>query len=82
MKRVVCINDKKLPEGAVVVEGKEYNVVKEFMNQFGQRAYLIEGIRNEGHTPRGLHWYGFASERFASLEGTEVKNKEYAFALN
>jgi len=26
MKRVVCINDKKLPEGANVVEGREYVV--------------------------------------------------------
>ena len=30
MKKVVCINDKNLPQGAEVVNGKEYNVVNEF----------------------------------------------------
>jgi hypothetical protein len=28
MKKVVCINDRKLPEGAEVVNGKEYEVVR------------------------------------------------------
>ena len=82
MRVLVCINDKNLPEGASVKEGAEYIVQKEFINPFGQKAYLLVGVTNEGRTPRGLHWYGYAAERFAPAEGVEVKNKEYAFALN
>ncbi len=50
MKEVVCINDKNLPEGAAVVKGREYNVVEEFINNYDQRVYIIEGIVNEGTT--------------------------------
>ena len=41
MKRVVCINDRKQPEGAEIVEGKEYEVVEEFVNNFDQRVFII-----------------------------------------
>ena len=34
MKKVVCINDKNLPQGAEVVNGREYYVVDEFVNNF------------------------------------------------
>lgn len=82
MKKKICINDKNLPEGAFVKEGTEYEIEREFINQFGQRAYIIRGITNEGHTPRGLHWYGFAAERFADTKNDKKEIKEYSFALN
>ena len=41
MKKVVCINDKNLPLGAEIIEGKEYKVVKEYVNFLDQRVYII-----------------------------------------
>jgi hypothetical protein len=38
MKTVVCINDRKLPEGAEVVNGREYEVLEEFVNNFDQTS--------------------------------------------
>jgi hypothetical protein len=46
-EKVVCINDKNLPEGAEVVEGKEYTVLETFNNQFDQRVLILEGINNK-----------------------------------
>lgn len=82
MKKVICINDKNLPEGASVIEGKEYTVEKEFINMFGQRAYIIAGITNEGHTPRGLHWYGYSAERFTAHDSDKIEVQVQAFVLN
>jgi hypothetical protein len=83
MKIVTCINDKKLPEGASLTKDKEYEIEREFINPFGQKTYLVCGIRNEGITPRGLHWYGFAAERFAVKTKDKIEvEEEYAFALN
>lgn len=82
MKKVICINDKNLPEGASLTKDKEYEVERMFINPFGQRAYIISGITNEGRTTRGLHWYGFSAERFADNVSEEIKEKEYSFALN
>ena len=39
-KRVICIDDKKLPPGAEVKEGEEYIVRESFINRFDQRAYV------------------------------------------
>jgi hypothetical protein len=50
MKEVICINDKNLPGGAVVVKGREYTVIEEFLNNYDQRVYIIEGIVNQGTT--------------------------------
>ena len=50
MKKVVCINDRKLPEGAEVVNGREYRVINEFINSYDQRVFIISGIRNKGTT--------------------------------
>ena len=33
-KKVVCINDKQLPPGAEIKEGKEYTVRNSFINSF------------------------------------------------
>jgi hypothetical protein len=82
MKDVVCINDKNLPEGAVVVKGREYIVIKEFMNNYDQRVYIIEGIVNEGITKMGLRWIGYDASRFAEPEKLATENYEYAYAEN
>ena len=39
-KRVVCIDDNKLPPGADIKEGSEYMVRKIFNNNFDQRVYF------------------------------------------
>ena len=80
--RVICINDKFLPEGAEVVTGKEYTVESTFTNNFGQKAHIIKGIRNEGTTPRGLRWHGYAIERFAQLDKNPVKVSEEEILYN
>ena len=40
MKRVVCINDRKQPEGGELVEGREYEVEREFINNFDQKTFV------------------------------------------
>jgi len=80
MKQVVCINDSRLPEGAQVVKGREYTVVDEFVNNYDQRVYIIEGIANEGTTKMGLRWIGYDANRFAEPESLMTEVKEYAYA--
>ena len=82
MKRVICVNDKRLPEGGNLVEGKEYEVEDEFLNNFDQRVYIIAGINNYGMTKMGLRWYGYNSERFSSAEGVYEEATETNYALN
>jgi hypothetical protein len=82
MKKVICINDKKLPEGAKVVKDQEYEIEREFINPFGQKAYIISGAVNEGRTRRGLHWFGYDAGRFAVVNKDKQEKEEYAFALN
>ena len=73
MKKVVCINDKNLPQGAEVVNGKEYYVVDEFVNNFEQRVFIISGIANKGTTTLGLVWLGYCSSRFADLDDISIE---------
>ena len=73
MKKVVCINDKNLPQGAEVVNGKEYYVVNEFVNTFDQRVFIISGIANKGTTTLGLNWLGYCSTRFADLDDITIE---------
>ena len=80
MKEVVCINDKNLPEGAAVVKGREYIVIKEFVNNYDQRVYIIEGIANEGTTKMGLRWVGYDATRFAEPETLMEEIHEHAYA--
>jgi hypothetical protein len=80
MKVVVCINDKNMPEGAVVVKGREYTVVEEFVNNYDQRVYIIEGIVNEGTTRMGLRWIGYDASRFAEPQTLMKEVKEQAYA--
>ena len=73
MKKVVCINDKNLPQGAEVVNGREYYVVDEFVNNFEQRVFIISGIANKGTTALGLNWLGYCSTRFADLDDITIE---------
>lgn len=54
MRKLMCINDKKLPEGANVVNGREYYILDEFINGFEQRAYIVSGVNNRGLQRTGL----------------------------
>jgi hypothetical protein len=82
MKKVICINDKDLPLGAHVVEGKEYEVEYEYINGYEQRAFILKGAINEGNTKWGVHWVGYNARRFAVLDNLEIKEEEHMFALN
>ena len=82
MKKVICINDKNLPSGAVVVKDKEYTVVNEYVNFLDQRVYILQGIVNEGRTKLGLEWTGFDAKRFADVDKVVNEEKEVNFALN
>tara|TARA_R110000824_G_scaffold65683_2_gene170925 strand:+ start:1441 stop:1689 length:249 start_codon:yes stop_codon:yes gene_type:complete len=82
MIKVRCINDKKLPPGAEIKEGKEYNVRESFINSFDQRAYVLVGVRNLGRTKFGLPWQGYNAERFKEIEKIEKMEEEINYALN
>jgi hypothetical protein len=82
MKKVICINDKKLPPGAQVIKDQEYEIESEFINSFDQRVFIIAGITNEGRTKFGLPWIGYNSERFANVESLSKKEKAFDYALN
>ena len=43
MKKVVCIDDKKLPPGAEIVKDNKYEVESEFVNNFDQNVFIIKG---------------------------------------
>lgn len=79
---VTCINDKNLPEGAHLEEGAEYTVVKDFINSYGQRTYLLKEVPNGGRTSKGLRWWGYDAVRFRKTEGELVSEEAYNYALN
>jgi hypothetical protein len=80
--KVTCINDKNQPLGANVVEGKEYEVVREYLNALDQRVYIINGVVNEGTTKWGMRWIGYDAKRFATVDEVETREKRWEFALN
>ena len=82
MKKVVCINDRKQPEGGELVEGKEYEVEKEFINNYEQKTFVIVGINNYGMTKLGMRWYGYDAKRFADLDPLATETYEHAYAYN
>lgn len=82
MKTVICIDDENLPLGAHVIEGQEYEVEYEYINNLDQRVYIIKGIINEGTTKWGMRWMGYKANRFAILDDLEVIEEEHIFALN
>jgi hypothetical protein len=81
-KKVICINDKKLPPGAEVKEGDEYIVRESFINSFDQRAYMLVGVRNLGRTRYGLPWQGYNAQRFEEPNPIEENQEEVSYALN
>jgi len=82
MKRVVCINDRKQPEGGELVEGREYEVEKEFINNYEQKTFVIVGINNYGMTKLGMRWYGYNANRFANLDALTTEIYEHAYMEN
>ena len=68
MKKVICINDRNLPRGAKVEEGKEYLVETEHTNYLDQRVYVLKGAPNSGTTKWGMKWYGYDATRFTDVE--------------
>lgn len=82
MKTVICVNDKNLPQGAKVIEGKEYEVESEYVNALEQRVYILKGIPNKGTTKMGMRWMGYDAMRFSEGESKKEKRVEYSFALN
>lgn len=81
MEKVTCTNDKNLPQGASVVEGTEYTIINNYVNNWGQRVYEFAETKNEGITDKGLMWKGYAAERFSKLENVK-SDVQYEFALN
>lgn len=71
--KVLCIDDTKLPQGASVKKGNEYEVIQQYINGMEQRVYIINGIVNEGRTQFGLHWIGYRAERFVPLENKVIE---------
>jgi len=71
--KVVCTDDTKLPQGALVIEGTEYEVIEQYVNVMKQRVYIIKGVVNEGRTQFGLHWIGYRAERFLPLDKKSIE---------
>jgi hypothetical protein len=80
MKKVICIDDKNLPQGAKVVKDKEYEVENEFVNALEQRVYIIKGITNKGRTTLGMEWYGYRADRFRDVDLVTKEEELYAYA--
>jgi hypothetical protein len=80
---VKCIDDTKQPIGGQVVKGREYQVQKQFINNFDQKVYLIVGITNEGRTAMGLPWKGYNANRFTDIDtqGSEQEHDEVSELL-
>lgn len=73
MRKLTCINDRNLPEGANVVNGREYYILDEFINGWEQRTYIVSGVNNKGTTKNGLRWLGYCATRFADLESLSLE---------
>ena len=73
MRKLTCINDKKLPEGANVVNGREYYILDEFINGYEQRTFIVSGVNNRGTTKNGLRWQGYCASRFADLDSLSLE---------
>jgi hypothetical protein len=82
MKKVICVNDKNLPQGANITENEEYEVINEYVNALDQRVYIIKGAINEGTTKWGMRWIGYDALRFKTLDLVENENVTYNFNLN
>lgn len=79
---MICIDDKRQPIGAELIEGHEYEVEHSYINGFDQICYIIKGIVNSGRTQYGLPWEGYRADRFTDIDNIEIEEKEVNFALN
>lgn len=82
MKKVICIDDTNLIQGASIESGKEYIVINEYANALDQRVYIIKGAVNEGTSKMGMRWVGYRADRFREVDTIEQTQEEYAYALN
>jgi len=73
MRKLTCINDRNLPEGANVVNGREYYILDEFINGYEQRTFIVSGVNNKGTTKNGLRWQGYCASRFADLDSLSLE---------
>ena len=73
MRKLTCINDRNLPEGANVVNGREYYIIEEFINGYEQRTFIVSGVNNRGTTKNGLRWQGYCASRFADLDSLSLE---------
>jgi hypothetical protein len=73
MRKLTCINDRNLPEGANVVNGREYYILDEFINGYEQRTFIVSGVNNRGTTKNGLRWQGYCATRFADLDSLSLE---------
>ena len=80
---LICINDKKQPQGAEVIEGREYEMISSRINSYGQKIVFLEGVANNGTTSKGLQWNGYSAERFKDTEDLdELVVEEVNYAMN
>lgn len=78
----ICINAKNLPQGATLIEGKEYEFEWVGRNLTGEDVVYLVGEVNEGTTAIGFPWKGYKRSRFRDTEKTYTEEKEVNFALN
>lgn len=79
MRKVVCINADRLPEGANLIKWEEYLIEREFINELEQKVFIISGINNKGTTKLGMRWHGYRADRFISpdlLDPTSMESEE------
>jgi len=79
---LICVDAKNLPSGALLVEGREYTLLSERMNSYGEKIVFLEGIQNNGRTKMGLEWNGFKATRFKDTEKVYDEVEEVNFAMN
>jgi len=75
--RVLCTNDKKLPQYAEISAGNDYEVLSSRINNFGQKIYFLEGVVNNATTDTGFQWNGYDATRFAVLDKDPVSVEEF-----
>ena len=74
---VTCIDDKNQPPKANVIEGKDYKIVKGFVNPMQEKVYIVAGVCNEGKTKMGFSWFGYKASRFKEKSIIESKKTKF-----
>lgn len=80
---IKCINPENLPEGAGPLEkGKEYEVLKAKLNNYGQQTVYLVGLPTSGRTSKGMVWSGYDLKRFGTTidDILEVQEEEVEFS--